>query len=276
MSESVRKAVAAADHNAAGAPPPVWQRLSFEAKAAAEYEPTLSSLINATILNHTCFCEALGYQLASKLAGPDVNALQLREIFEEAYEEDPSIVAAGERDLQAILERDPASRTLLQPFMFFKGYASLQAYRVAHHLWKQDREMLSYLIQSRVSELFQVDIHPAARMGAGIFMDHATGVVIGETASVGDDCSILHEVNLGGTGKEFGDRHPKIGRGVLLGAGAKVLGPINIGDEARVAASSVVLSDVPAGCTVAGVPAKIVGCKCDQPAQSMDHLIGGI
>ncbi len=273
MSKPVRHAVAAADHVAAGARPPVWQRLRFEAKAAAEHEPVLTSFLNSTILNHDTIAQALAYYLAHKAACCDLNALQLREICEEAFTEDETIIPAVERDMQAVLERDPACRTLLQPFLYYKGFLALQSHRVAQYLWNQDRDVLAFFLQSRNSEIYQVDIHPAAKMGAGIFMDHATGIVIGETASVGDDCSILHEVNLGGTGKEFSDRHPKIGRGVLIGAGAKVLGPIHVGDEARIGASSVVLNDVPARCTVAGIPAKIVGGPCAEPAKAMDHNI---
>lgn len=256
-----------------GASPPVWPRLRYEAQTAVDQEPALASLLATTILNHKTLADALGYHLAHKAAGPDMNALLLREICEEAFREDPSIVPAAERDMQAVLDRDPACRGLLQPFMFFKGYTALQTYRVAHYLWRHGRDMLAYFLQSRMSELYQVDIHPAARIGSGVFIDHATGVVIGETATVGDDCSILHSVTLGGSGKEFADRHPKLGRGVLVGAGAKVLGNIQIGDEARVAASSVVLDDVPPRCTVAGVPAKIVACACDHPAEKMDHKI---
>ena len=272
---AAEKAVAASDHQSPGAPPPVWQRLRFEAQAAASQEPALSSLLTSTILNHETLAEALAYQLAQKASGPDINALQLREICAEAYAADPGIIDAAERDMQSVLSRDPACRSLLQPFMFFKGYLALQTHRVAHYLWRQDRDILAFFLQSRMSELYQVDIHPAAKFGSGVFIDHATGIVIGETAAVGDDCSILHNVNLGGTGKAFGDRHPKVGRGVLLGAGAKILGPIKIGDEARVGASSVVLNDVPARCTVAGVPAKIVGPCCDNPAENMDHQIPG-
>lgn len=273
MSDTARSAVAAADHGAAGKAPPIWQRLRFEAKAAADAEPALASYLNATILNHDNLRDALCYHLAQKAAGPEMNALQIREICEEAYTAQPGLLHCTERDMQAVLERDPACRTLLQPFLFFKGFLSLQTYRVAHWLWKEGRDVLSFFVQSRISELYAVDIHPAAKMGCGIFIDHATGIVIGETAEVGDDCSLLHEVNLGGTGKEFGDRHPKIGKGVLIGAGAKVLGPIRVGDEARIGASSVVLNDVPSRCTVAGVPAKVVGCECAEPARSMDHLI---
>jgi serine O-acetyltransferase len=254
-----------------GAAAPIWQRLRFDAAQAAEQEPTLASYLNATVLNHENFSEALCYQLAQKAGGPDMAALQIREICEEAYKQDPSIVAAAERDMQAVLDRDPATRSTLQPFLFFKGFLALQTHRVGHWLWGQGRETLAFFLQSRMSELYAVDIHPAAPIGSGVFIDHATGVVIGETARVGDDVSMLHGVTLGGTGKVFTDRHPKIGNGVLLGAGSKVLGNIKVGDEARVGSGSVVLSDVPPRCSVAGVPAKPVGGACMQPAKTMDQ-----
>ncbi len=255
----------------AGTPAPVWQKLRFDAKQAADQEPALSSYLAATVLNHETFAEALCYQLAQKAGGPDMSALAIREIAEEAYKSDPSIVTAAERDLQAVLERDPATRSTLQPFLFFKGFLALQTHRVGHWLWGEGRETLAFFMQSRMSELYAVDIHPAAPVGSGVFIDHATGVVIGETARVGNDVSMLHGVTLGGTGKVFTDRHPKIGNGVLLGAGSKVLGNITIGDEARVGSGSVVLSDVPPRCSVAGVPAKPVGGACMKPAQTMDQ-----
>ncbi len=264
-------AVAAADH---GAAPPVWQRLRFEAQQSAQEEPTLSGYLNATVLSHDNLTDALCYQLAHKAASRDMNALQIREICQQAFEKDESLIRCVERDMLAVLERDPACRTLLQPFLFFKGFLALQTYRVAHSLWKEGRDVLSFFLQSRMSELYGVDIHPAAKIGCGIFVDHATGIVIGETATVGDECSILQEVNLGGTGKEFRDRHPKVGKGVLIGAGAKVLGNISIGDYARIGASSVVLHDVPPGCTAAGIPAKIVGCECMETAKAMDQCNG--
>ncbi len=253
---------------------PVWQRLRFEAEEAARREPALAGFFNAAVLSHESLAQALCYQLAQKAGGPDMNALQIREVCKQAFIEDKSILRCVERDLQAVSDRDPACRTLLQPFLFFKGFLGLQTHRVAHWLWHQDRDVLAFFMQSRTSELYGVDIHPAAKMGCGIMMDHATGVVIGETAVVGDDCSFMHGVNLGGTGKEFTDRHPKVGKGVLIGADAKILGNIKIGDYARIGASSVVLEDVQCGCTVAGVPAKVIACiDCEEPAKAMDHLI---
>jgi serine O-acetyltransferase len=196
-------------------------------------------------------------------------------VAEDAYAADPSILIQVEADLRAVFERDPACKGYLQPFLFFKGFQALQTYRVAHWLWSQGRETLAFYLQSRSSELFQVDIHPAAQIGAGVFIDHGTGVTIGETAVVGDDVSMLHGVTLGGTSAEGGDRHPKIGKGVLLGAGAKVIGNIAIGDYAKIAAGSVVLKPVPAGCTAAGVPARLVNCPtCEEPARSMDQTLG--
>ncbi|MBK8199762.1 MAG: serine O-acetyltransferase [Acidobacteria bacterium] len=257
-----------------GAPAPAWKRLRFEATAAAAEEPSLSSYLNAAILNHGRLGQALSYHLAEKLASPAMATQQVRHVVSDIYDAAPSLVSMAEDDLQAVLERDPACRGMLQPFLFFKGYLALQTHRVAHELWRQGRETLAFHFQSRASELFDVDIHPAARIGRGVMLDHASGITIGETAVVGDGCSLLHGVTLGGTGKEVGDRHPKIGRGVLLSVGAKILGNITVGDEAKVAAGSVVLKDVPAHCTVAGVPAKVVGGpSCCQPAQSMDQGI---
>jgi serine O-acetyltransferase len=255
-------------------PPPVWAAMRNEAEAAAKSEAALASLLAAVILNHKTLGGALSYQLARKLGDQELRGMSIREIAEEAYASHPDLVAIAEDDLKAVFERDPACKGYVQPFLFFKGFMALQTQRVAHWLWNEGRETLAFYFQSRTSELFQVDIHPAARIGRGIFIDHGTGIVIGETAVVGDDVSMLHGVTLGGTGAERGDRHPKIGKGVLLGAGAKVLGNIPIGDYAKVASGSVVLKPVPAGCTAAGVPARLVNCpSCDEPAKSMDHTL---
>ena len=202
--------------------------------------------------------------------------MSVREMADQAYASDPSLLAKVEADLRAVIERDPACKGYMQPFLFFKGFQALQTHRIAHWLWSENRTTLAFHFQSRMSELFQVDIHPAAKFGSGVFMDHATGIVVGETAEVGDDVSMLHGVTLGGTGAERGDRHPKIMRGVLLGAGAKVLGNVTIGEYAKVASGSVVLKDVPAGCTAAGVPARLVNCPtCNEPARTMDHTLPG-
>jgi serine O-acetyltransferase len=255
-------------------PPPVWAALRNEAAHAAQTEPNLASLINAVVLKHDRLSSALSYQLARKLSDQELRAMSAREIAEEAYAADPTIVDKAEADLKAVFERDPACKGYVQPFLFFKGFMALQTYRVAHWLWNEGRETMAFYLQSRISEIFQVDIHPAARIGSGVFIDHGTGIVIGETAVVGDDVSMLHSVTLGGTGAERGDRHPKIGRGVLLGAGAKVLGNIAIGDYAKIASGSVVLKPVPAGCTAAGVPARLTNCPtCEAPARTMDHTL---
>ena len=198
----------------------VWAQLRVEAMQAAAEEPVLASYLHASILHHEKVEDALAYHLAQKLGASDLPALQLSEVAREAYAADPNLAQQALRDMSVVRERDPACRTYLQPFLYFKGYGGLQAYRIAHWLWGQEREILAYHLQSRVSELFSVDIHPNAKIGAGVFIDHAHGIVIGETAVVEDDVSMLHSVTLGGTGKEVGDRHPKIRRGVLIGAGA--------------------------------------------------------
>ncbi len=258
-------------------PPPVWAALRNEAKQAAQAEGSLASMLSATILAHDDLGRALSYQLARKLGDQELRAMSAREVAEAAYNADPTILFKVEADLRAVFERDPACKGYLQPFLFFKGFQALQTYRVAHWLWTQGRETLAFYLQSRSSELFQVDIHPAAEIGAGVFLDHGTGITIGETAVVGDDVSMLHGVTLGGTSAEGGDRHPKIGKGVLLGAGAKVIGNIAIGDYAKIAAGSVVLKPVPAGCTAAGVPARLVNCPtCEEPARSMDQTLGDV
>ncbi len=254
-----------------------WSLLRAAAEETVRAEPYLASQLNAVILSHSDLASALSFQIARKLGDSELGAMSVREICRDAFDAAPAIVASAEADLQAVAERDPAIKSLLQPFLYFKGFQALQAHRVAHWLWTQGREALAFHFQSRISELFQVDIHPAARMGSGLFLDHGTGIVIGETAVVGDEVSMLHAVTLGGTGAERGDRHPKIGKGVLLGAGAKVLGNITVGDYAKVASGSVVLKDVPAGCTVAGVPARLVNCPTDAtPARTMDHTLADI
>jgi serine O-acetyltransferase len=256
-------------------PPPVWSALRNEAQHAVKAEAGLASMLSATILAHDDLARALSYQLARKLGDQELRAMSMREVAEAAFAADPSILIKVEADLRAVFERDPACKGYMQPFLFFKGFQALQTYRVAHWLWTQGRETLAFYLQSRSSELFQVDIHPAAVIGAGVFLDHGTGITVGETAVVGDDVSMLHGVTLGGTSAEGGDRHPKVGRGVLLGAGAKVIGNISIGDYAKIAAGSVVLKPVPAGCTAAGVPARLVNCPtCEEPARSMDQTLG--
>jgi serine O-acetyltransferase len=254
-----------------------WSDLRASAEAAARNEPHLASQMSAVILSHDNLASALSFQIGRKLGDSELGPMSVREVCRDAFAADPSIVSAAEADLRAVSERDPAIKTLLQPFLYFKGFQALQAWRVSHWLWTQGRETLAFHFQSRISELFQVDIHPAARLGSGLFLDHGTGIVIGETAVVGDEVSMLHAVTLGGTGADRGDRHPKIGKGVLLGAGAKVLGNITVGDYAKVASGSVVLKAVPAGCTVAGVPARLVNCPTEAtPARTMDHTLADI
>lgn len=260
-----------------GDTPSRWCELRGAAEEAARSEPRLSSLMNAAILSHDDLAGALSFQIARKLGDAELGAMSVREVCAQAFAADPGIVASAEADLQAVEERDPAIKSLLQPFLYFKGFQAIQAHRVSHWLWTQGRETLAFHFQSRMSELFQVDIHPAARFGSGLFFDHGTGIVIGETAVVGDEVSMLHAVTLGGTGAKGGDRHPKIGRGVLLGAGAKVLGNITIGDYAKIASGSVVLKPVPAHCTAAGVPARLVNCPTgEQPARTMDHTLADV
>ncbi|MFM1960045.1 MAG: serine O-acetyltransferase [Pseudomonadota bacterium] len=259
------------------AAPPVWAALRNEAERTARTEPALASLVNAIILSHDNLGDALSYALAHKLGDQELRAMSLRELAMEAYRASPGLVDTAEADLKAVFERDPACKGYVQPFLFFKGFQALQTQRIAHWLWGQGRETMAFYLQSRMSEIFQVDIHPATRIGSGVFIDHGTGIVIGETAVIGDDVSLLQGVTLGGTGAERGDRHPKIGRGVLLGAGAKVLGNIQIGDFAKVASGSVVLKPVPAHCTAAGVPARLVNCPTgDEPARSMDHTLADV
>lgn len=249
-----------------------WPRMRVEAATAAAQEPALASFLHATILNHESYEVALSYRLAQKMSDAEMNAMQWREVCDEAYADEKTIVEAALHDIRAVYTRDPACNEFMQPFLYFKGYLALQAQRVANWLWRQDRSALALYLQSRISELFAVDIHPATKIGKGVFMDHATGIVIGETAVIEDDVSILQNVTLGGTGKESGDRHPKIRRGALVSVGAKVLGNIEVGENAKIAAGSVVLKNVPPHCTVAGVPAKPVGaCKEETPSESMDQ-----
>jgi serine O-acetyltransferase len=253
---------------------PVWHALREQAEVMAEREPALASFVHATVLKHDRLESALSYHLAKKIGSDDLSPMMTREIFDEAMEADPGIGDALRADLSAVFERDPACKAHLEAFLFYKGLHALETHRVAHWLWHQGREAMARYFQSRVSELFGVDIHPAAKMGKGIMIDHATGVVIGETAVVEDDVSIMQGVTLGGTGKENGDRHPKVRRGVLISLGAKILGNIEIGEYSRVGAGSVVLQPVPPGCTAVGVPARLTNCAGgDRPSQEMNQMI---
>jgi serine O-acetyltransferase len=253
---------------------PVWTRLRQDVFVTAKSEPMLAGYLHDTVLKHGSLEASISYFLAGKLASAYLTTTSLRDVFYDALTASEDIRDAVRRDLLAVLERDPAAKSLALPFLNFKGFQALQSYRVAHWLWGKDRQPLALYLQSRISEAFDVDIHPAARIGKGILIDHGTSVVIGETAVVGDDVSMLHEVTLGGTGKESGDRHPKVGNGVLIGAGAKILGNIKIGEGSKIAAGSVVLNEVPPNSTVAGIPAKVVGKpKFAEPGKQMDHYV---
>jgi serine O-acetyltransferase len=250
----------------------IWETIVKEARVLAEKEPMLASFYHATIIKHDSLGAALSYILANKLMTPSMPAMAIREVVEEAFASDSSIIDSAAHDICATVTRDPAVSQYSIPLLYLKGYHALQGYRVSNWLWKQGREALASYLQNQISVSCQVDIHPAAKVGYGIMLDHATGIVIGETAVVENDVSILQDVTLGGTGKECGDRHPKIRSGVMIGAGAKVLGNIEVGRGAKIGSCSVVLQNVPAHTTVAGVPAKIVGRpQSDQPSLDMDQ-----
>lgn len=254
----------------------MWERLQRQAAVTAAREPLLSNVMASAVLDRMGLADAICHILAQRLATQSLSAEALADRFAALHRADPALEAAGLRDLQAVMDRDPACYEPLQPLVYFKGFKALQCYRLAHHLWKSEARDLALWVQSRCSEVLSVDIHPAARIGTGVMMDHAHSIVIGETCVIGDNVSMLHSVTLGGTGKAGGDRHPKIGNGVLIGAGAKVLGNIRVGDCSRIAAGSVVLEDVPPRKTVAGVPARIVGdAGCDMPAERMDQHFAG-
>ncbi|QHM73031.1 serine O-acetyltransferase [Mixta intestinalis] len=255
----------------------VWNNIKAEGRALADCEPMLASFFHATLLKHENLGGALSYMLANKLANAIMPAIAIREIVEEAYRQDPSMIAAAARDIQAVLLRDPAIDKYSTPLLYLKGFHALQAYRIGHWLWMQGRRALAVYLQNEISVSFAVDIHPAARIGNGIMLDHATGIVIGETAVVENDVSILQSVTLGGTGKTSGDRHPKIREGVMIGAGAKILGNIEVGRGAKIGAGSVVLQPVPPHTTAAGVPARIVGKPAsDKPSMDMDQHFNGM
>lgn len=252
---------------------PVWHRIRAEASTATESEPLMAGMLHTAVLHHETLERALSYRMALKLSNGEMPEQILREIIDDAYEADDTLGTAARADLVATFERDPVCHRVMEPLLFFKGFQAVQAYRVGHWLWGQDRRDLALFFQMRSSEVFGVDIQPGAKLGKGIMIDHAHSVVIGETAVVGDNVSMLHSVTLGGTGKETEDRHPKIGDGVMIGAGAKVLGNIRVGHCSRIAAGSVVLEEVPPMTTVAGIPARIVGeAGCAQPSVMMDQL----
>ena len=253
----------------------VWEWISEDAVQVMGREPQLRPLLEDVVLSQPCLGAALGVRLARKLAREDMSREQLGPLLAGILRGDDHLVAAVARDLRAIVDRDPACDSPLHPLLFFKGFMAISTYRVSHHLWQHGRRELALYFQSLASEVFSVDIHPAARIGCGILLDHATSFVVGETAIIEDNVSILHEVTLGGTGKETGDRHPIVRSGVLLGAGAKILGRVEIGEGAKVGAGSVVLTDVQPHTTVAGVPAVVVGVsREDAPALEMDQRLG--
>ncbi|MBM3864174.1 MAG: serine O-acetyltransferase [Verrucomicrobia bacterium] len=269
--------VAASPKELAESPDPVdavWRELRREAAALVAEEPALKPLVDDVLLSRDGMAAALAARLARRLACGDMPRPQLEELLRILFESDPAIVLGAVRDLLAVRERDPACFSLLEPLLFFKGFLALSAYRASHRLWHDGRRWLALHLQSAASEAFAVDIHPAARIGSGILLDHATSFVVGETAVIEDNVSILHEVTLGGTGKQTGERHPIVRSGVLIGAGAKILGRVEIGTGAKIGSGSVVLEDVPPHTTVAGVPAVVVGEAAEQtPAIEMDqHL----
>lgn len=254
--------------------PEVWEWIRTEAERVADAEPQLRPLLQDVVLGQSGLGAALGVRLARKLAREDMTREELAPLLEGILDGEEHLVDSAARDLLAIVARDPACRSPLEPLLFFKGFMAISTYRVSHYLWTHGRRELALYFQSLASEVFAVDIHPAARIGCGILLDHATSFVVGETAIIEDNVSILHEVTLGGTGKESGDRHPIVRSGVLLGAGAKILGRVEIGEGAKVGAGSVVLNDVPPHTTVAGVPAQVVGVSGeDSPALEMDQTL---
>lgn len=255
---------------------PVWARLRREGEQAIATEPALTSFILATVVNQPSFEAAIAHRVAARLSHPALPAELIAQTFDEAIADDAEIAQGFRADVAAVLDRDPACYRLIEPVLYFKGFHALQTHRLAHWLWNRGRRDFALYLQSRSSEVFQTDINPAARIGKGVFLDHATGLVVGETTVIEDNVSMLQDVTLGGTGKQGGDRHPKIRKGVLIGAGAKILGNIEVGQCARVAAGSVVLAAVPRNTTVAGVPAKVVGeAGCAEPSRSMDQILAG-
>jgi serine O-acetyltransferase len=255
---------------------PIWSQVRREAEEISASEPALGGFIYATVLDHARLEDAVCHRLARRLQHSALDNGLLHKTFHEVLASDPSLGEAFRADLMAVAKRDPACSRMIEPLLYYKGFHALEIYRLGHWLWKAGRKDFALYLQSLVSRFLQVDIHPAAEIGKGVMFDHATGIVIGETAVIGDNCSMLHGVTLGGTGNERGDRHPKIGRGVMIGAGAKILGNIKVGDCVRVAAGSVVLNDVPPRRTVAGVPAREIGfAGCEEPALAMDQMFTG-
>ncbi len=253
---------------------PVWARVRREAEGVVRREPELATFIYSTVLHHDTLEGAIVYRLAGRLDHAAVSGELIRQAYADALKDTPSIGENFRADLVATVDRDPATYRLLEPVLYYKGFHAIQTHRLAHWLWGKGRRDFALYLQSRSSSVFQCDIHPAAKVGRGIFLDHATGLVVGETAEIDNDVSILHDVTLGGTGKQAEDRHPKIRYGVMIGAGAKILGNIEVGHCARIAAGSVVLKPVPNNVTVAGVPAKVVGVAgCPEPSRFMDQML---
>jgi serine O-acetyltransferase len=251
----------------------IFARLQSEAQEVLSREPAMGGFVYTCVLAHDSLESVIVHRLAQRLDRPETPYALIRQRYFDYLARDPSIAEAFRADLLAVLERDPACERLIEPALYFKGFQAIQTYRLAHAAWKNGRSDFALSLQSASSQIFQTDIHPAAKIGKGFFLDHATGVVIGSTAVIEDDVSMLHEVTLGGTGKQDGDRHPKIRRGVLIGAGAKIIGNIEIGSCALIAAGSIVLDPVPSGKTVAGVPARVIGdARCPDPARAMDQI----
>jgi serine O-acetyltransferase len=256
---------------------PVWTRIRDEAEEIVRREPELATFIYSTVLHHDRLEAAVVHRIAERLDHAALSGDLIRQAYSDALRDDPDLGNAFRADLVAVYDRDPATSRFIDPLLYFKGFHAIQAHRLAHWLWNKGRKDFAYYIQSRSSAAFQTDINPAAKIGRGIFLDHATGFVVGETAVVEDDVSILHDVTLGGTGKENEDRHPKIRRGVMIGAGAKILGNIEVGHCARIAAGSVVVKPVPNNVTVAGVPAKVVGeAGCSEPSRTMNQMLNAL
>ncbi len=253
---------------------PVWNAVREEAHQVIEREPVLSTFIYTTILNHRSLEEAVIQRISDRLSSAEVSGGLIRQSFQNMLEDWPQWSEYLRSDLAAVYDRDPACHRFIDPILYFKGFHAIQNHRLAKWCQENGRQDFALYLQSRSSEIFQTDINPTVTMGKGIFIDHATGVVIGETVTIGDNVSILHSVTLGGTGKDQGDRHPKIGCGVLIGAGAKILGNVKIGDCTRIAAGSLVLKDIPSNVTVVGIPGKVVGVAgCPEPSRSMDQIL---
>jgi serine O-acetyltransferase len=252
----------------------LWARLRSEAEEAYDRAPMLAPLFLDSIINQPSFESAVFHRVGTRLKNDVISLPLILRAFQQALDAEPDLSAALRADITAVYDRDPACGRFIEPFLYFKGFHAIEAHRLTHWLWHNGNRDFAFYLQSRASEVFQTDIHPAARLGRGLFLDHATGLVVGETAVIEDNVSMLQDVTLGGTGKQAGDRHPKVRRGAMIGAGAKILGNIEVGENARVAAGSVVLTSVPPHTTVAGVPARPVGAPTPaEPSQSMDQML---